>query len=61
MIVFQRTLKFNTDSEQKGIEKMKAIVSLINNLDHDDLLYLSQLSERKKGWVKKAKPYENFL
>ena len=61
MVRYSRPLTFNTPSEEKGTQLMKAFVSMLNQLDQDDIIYLGQLSERKKGWVKKAKPYENFL
>lgn len=61
MIQVEKTIKFNTTSEEKGNQIMKAFVSMLNNLSGEDIIYIGELSARKRNWVAKAKPYEKFL
>jgi len=56
-----KTIKFNASSEAEGMKKLSSLVSLLNTVAVDDLQYLADISKRKPGWVKKAKPYERFL
>ncbi len=56
-----KTIKFNASTEAEGMKKLSSLVNLLNTLEVDDLQYLSDISKRKPGWVKKARPYEKFL
>ncbi len=54
-------LSITADSEQKCLEKMKAVSTLIKSLDHEDLLLLAKTASETPDFVKKAKPYLPML
>lgn len=58
---FKYTLEFNTSTKEDSLKVMNAVTQIIRSVSVEDLEYIAKISKAKPGWVKKAKPYENFL
>lgn len=55
------TFTVNAASEEKCVEALKALSTLVTKLPHDDLVFLADLASKKPNFVSKAKPYVKHL
>lgn len=58
---FEYKIRFEAENKEQSITKMNAISQILRFLSADDLEFIAKTSKEKPNWVKKAKPYTNFL
>ena len=54
-------LKFEAKDSNEGLRKITALAQTVKFLPVEDLEFIAKTSKDKPNWVKKAKPYTNYL
>ncbi|GEM_PF-6602283 len=58
-----KTVNFTVTAatDEKCLEALKALQTLVTKLPHDDLIYLADLAAKKPNFLPQAKPYIKYL